>query len=79
MRSTIDLPDGLVEAAERRAARDGRTFTSLIEEGLRRVLAEDAPHHPVDLPSHGDPDGRFLVDVADRDALWAALDADGQR
>jgi plasmid stability protein len=80
MRTTINLPDGLAEEAKRRAARDGRTFTSLVEEGLRRVLAaEEAPSTSVDLPTYGDPDGRFLIDLADRDALWAALDADGPR
>jgi plasmid stability protein len=79
VRTTINLPDGLAEAAKRRAARDGRTFTSLVEEGLRRVLADESPPAPVALPAYGDPTGRLLVDVADRDALWAALDADGPR
>jgi hypothetical protein len=31
------------------------------------------------LPAFGDPDGSFLIDPADREALWAALDADGPR
>lgn len=80
MRTTINLPDGLAEAAKRRAAQQGRTFTSLVEEGLRQVLAEPAGgDEPVDLPAFGDPAGRMLVDIADRDALWAALDADGPR
>ncbi len=79
MRTTINLPDGLAEAAKRRAAEDGRTFTSLVEEGLRRVLDDDGAAQPVRLPSFGDPAGRLLVDVADREALWAALDADGAR
>jgi plasmid stability protein len=79
MRTTINLPDGLGEAAKRRAAQDGRTFTSLVEEGLRRVLADEPQAEAVDLPVYGDPGGRFLIDVDDRDALWAALDADGSR
>ncbi|MGH3900257.1 MAG: PIN domain-containing protein [Pseudonocardiaceae bacterium] len=79
MRTTINLPDGLAEAAKRRAAEDGRTFTSLVEEGLRRVLADDGAAHAVRLPSYGDPAGRLLVDVTDREALWAALDADAAR
>jgi hypothetical protein len=80
MRATINLPDALAEAAKARARAEGRTFTSLVEEGLRSVLArteQPAPAEP--LPAYGDPQGRFLVDPADRDALWAALDADGVR
>jgi plasmid stability protein len=80
MRTTINLPDRLAEAAKARAAAEGRTFTSIVEEGLRTVLesAADAPGR-VDLPTYGDPSARFLADPADRDALWAALDADGPR
>jgi hypothetical protein len=80
VRATINLPDALAEAAKARARAEGRTFTSLIEEGLRSVLSradEPAPSEP--LPAYGDPHGRTLVDLADRDALWSALDADGTR
>jgi plasmid stability protein len=80
MRTTINLPDGLAEAAKQRAAEQGRTLTSMIEEGLRRVLADDATGaEPVSLPAYGDAGGRFLVDLTDRDALWAALDAGDAR
>lgn len=80
MRATINLPDALAEAAKARARAEGRTFTSLVEEGLRSVLsrvAEPASAEP--LPAYGDPHGRFLVDISDRDALWDALDAEGTR
>lgn len=80
MRATINLPDALADAAKARARAEGRTFTSLIEEGLRTMLSradEPAPIEP--LPAYGDPRGRLLVDLADQDALWAALDADGIR
>lgn len=79
MRTTINLPDGLAEAAKARAAAEGRTFTSVVEEGLHRVLASEQAVHPqgVMLPTFGEPDGRFLVDLLDREALWEALDADG--
>lgn len=80
MRTTINLPDALAEAAKRRAADENRTFTSVVEEGLRTVLAatSERPVAP-QLPAYGDPAGRFLVDPADREALWRALDADGPR
>ncbi|HEY7223110.1 MAG TPA: hypothetical protein VH561_05790 [Micromonosporaceae bacterium] len=77
MRATINLPDALAEAAEERARSEGRTFTSLVEEGLRTVLAHDEGPAKVDpLPAYGHAEGRFLVDITDRDALWAALDTD---
>jgi hypothetical protein len=40
-RTTVRLPEELVLQAKRKAAADGRTLTSLIEEGLRRVVAEN--------------------------------------
>ncbi|MGI8983182.1 MAG: CopG family transcriptional regulator [Acidimicrobiales bacterium] len=79
MRTTINLPDGLAEAAKAKAAAEGRTFTSLVEEGLRAVLADDGPNEAIVLPTYGRPGGRVLVDVADREALRIALDADGLR
>jgi hypothetical protein len=80
MRATVNLPDALADAAKARARAEGRTFTSLVEEGLRSVLSRaEEPAQSDPLPSYGDPQGRFLVDIADRDALWAALDADGTR
>ncbi|MGH3976384.1 MAG: hypothetical protein ACRDS9_24160 [Pseudonocardiaceae bacterium] len=79
MRTTINLPDALAEAAKAKAAAEGRTFTSVVEEGLRAVLAAEPAAAPVKLPAYGDPDGRVLVDLLDREALWAALDADGAR
>jgi hypothetical protein len=78
MRATINLPDALAEAAKARARAEGRTFTSLIEEGLRSVLSRAEEQAQIDpLPAYGDPQGRLLVDITDRDALWRALDADG--
>jgi hypothetical protein len=40
MRTTVRLPEDLLRQAKKRAAEDGRTLTSLLEEGLRSVLAE---------------------------------------
>ncbi|MGL5863112.1 MAG: CopG family transcriptional regulator [Phycicoccus sp.] len=80
MRATINLPEALAEAAKERARSEGRTFTSLVEEGLRSVLARGEEPAGVDaLPAYGDSNGRLLVDISDRDALWGALDADEAR
>ena len=40
MRTTVRVRDDLLKRARKRAAEDGRTLTSLIEEGLTLVLAE---------------------------------------
>ncbi len=37
-RTTVRLPEALIRRAKRKAAAEGRTLTSLIEEGLRLVL-----------------------------------------
>ena len=41
-RTTVRLPSELLTRAKRKAAAEGRTLTSLIEDGLRRVVAERA-------------------------------------
>lgn len=80
MRTTINLPDALGKEVKARAAGQGRTVTSLVEEGLRMVLATDVqPSVEEPLPAFGEVGGRFLVDLHDREALWTALDADGPR
>ena len=40
-RTTVRLPKDLLARAKRKAAAEGRTVTSLIEEGLRLVTAEE--------------------------------------
>lgn len=42
-RTTVRLPDDLMRRAKRKAAAEGRSLTSLIEEGLRRVLSQRGP------------------------------------
>jgi hypothetical protein len=79
VRTTINLPNALAEAAKARAAAEGKTFTSIVEEGLRVVLDRQPEASAEPLPAYGDPEARPLVDISDRDALWAALDADSPR
>jgi hypothetical protein len=43
MRTTVRLRDDLLRRAKRRAAEEGRTLTSIIEEGVRLVLARPRP------------------------------------
>jgi hypothetical protein len=39
-RTTVRLPEDLLNSAKRKAAAEGRTLTSLIENGLRLIVAE---------------------------------------
>jgi hypothetical protein len=45
-RTTVRLPDDLLRRARKKAAADDRTLTSMIEEGLRLVLAGERPPAP---------------------------------
>jgi hypothetical protein len=76
MRTTLDLEDGLLRRARRKAAEEGRTLTAVIEDALRALLGRPARPHPrfrLRLPTRRgtrQPD----VDVADRDALHERFD-----
>ncbi len=75
MRTTLNLSDALAAEAKARAAAEGQTLTSFIEEALRDRLAKLEAAAPEPLPTFGDPQtSRFLVDIDDRDALWGVLD-----
>jgi hypothetical protein len=40
MKTTVEIPDSLLEEARKLASRDGTTLRVLIVEGLRRIIAE---------------------------------------
>jgi hypothetical protein len=52
MRTTIRINDDLLKRAKKRAADDGRTLTSLVEDGLTLILTKPKRTHRkrVDLP-----------------------------
>lgn len=62
MRTTVRLNADLLRAAKIKAAQEGRTLTSLLEEGVRRVLAEDGPS-----ASAGDEGARLAAPAAFED------------
>jgi plasmid stability protein len=76
MRTTMNLPDGLMDEVRNRARDSGRTVTSVVEEALRAFLDREPEPDPdfEPLPTWGTPGGRMLVDLEDKEALWAILD-----
>jgi hypothetical protein len=81
MRTTLNLDDDLARAAKQKAAAEGRTLTSLIEQALREVLLVEAVPVPQtsQLPVfHGDGPAPG-IDLSDpralRDAMYEEEDA----
>ena len=46
MKTTVDIADPILREARKVATREGTTLRSLVEEGLRRVLAEKRRRAP---------------------------------
>ena len=74
MKTTLNLDDELLREAKKHAADRGTTLTRFVEEALRGALDEEPPSEPYvfDFPTHHG--GPFLVDPADRDAVYDLLD-----
>ena len=76
MKATFNIDDDLLRELRAAAARKGVTVSALVESALRNLLASMARPKPSGklkpLPSW--KVGADLVDVADRDALYAAME-----
>ncbi len=73
MKTTLVIDDGIMIRLREEAARQGRTLSELVEAALRLMFERrDEPRELPPLPCfHG---GRPLVDVADREALYQAME-----
>ena len=73
MKTTLSIDDRIMRRVKQEAARRRTTMSGLIESALRRFLAErpDSTSLPP-LPKLAS--GGALVDVADRDALYQAME-----
>lgn len=76
MRTTINIDDHLLEEAKVLAAREHRKLGEVIDDLLRLAFAkraEMAKRPRVKLPVSGDPNGKLLVDIYDKEAIADAL------
>lgn len=73
MKTTLNIDDGVMTSLRREAARSGRTMSELVETALRLLLQSRraVPDLPP-LPTF--QSGGALVDIADRDALYQAME-----
>lgn len=78
MKTTLNIDETVMKRLKAEAARRGTTMSELVEAGLRRVLEESEDKSSrrklPKLPSWSG--GAELVDVADREQLYSAMDAD---
>ena len=73
MKTTLIIPDQLFRELKRRAARRGETLSAVVAEALRQGLVETRGQEELPpLPTHHM--GRPKVDLADRDALYRAME-----
>lgn len=73
MKTTLNIDDTVMAELKREAARQGRTMSDLVETALRLLLRAQKKRTKIKpLPTfHG---GGELVDIADRNALYDAMD-----
>ena len=73
MKITLNIDDTVMADLKREAARQGRTMSELVETALRMLLRSQRKRGPIPaLPTFRS--GGALVDIADRDALYHAME-----
>ena len=73
MKTTLNIDDTVMAELKREAARQGRTMSELVETALRGLFqSRKKPKALPPLPTFDS--GGALVDIADRDALYQAME-----
>lgn len=72
MKTTLNIADPVFARLKREAARQGRTMGELVEAGLRLLF--QAQRSKQELPPLPTFSSEMLVDVADRNALYDAME-----
>lgn len=73
MKTTLSLNASLLALLKREAGRQGKTMSEIVESALR-LLLQPRPHSPELPPPLPTFDGHALVDIADREALYQAME-----
>jgi hypothetical protein len=73
MKTTLNIDSTVMAQLKHEAARQGRTMSELVETALRMLFRSPKKQTPLQpLPTF--QSGGTLVDVADRDALYQAME-----
>ncbi len=73
MKTTLNIDDTVMAELRREAARQGRTMSEMVETALRLLFRSQRKREtPPALPTFRS--GGALVDIADRDALYQAME-----
>jgi hypothetical protein len=73
MKTTLNIDDTVMADLKREAARQGRTMSEMVETALRLLLRSRPKRGNLpELPTF--QGGSELVDIADRDALYQAME-----
>jgi hypothetical protein len=76
MKTTLNIDDTVMARLRQEAARRQRTMSELVEAGLRLLFQSGRSGPEPKLPPLPPlRTGGYIVDVADRDALFQAMDA----
>jgi hypothetical protein len=73
MKTTLNIDDSIMKRLKQEAARQGRTMSELVETALR-LLFKTQKRTPELPPLPSFRSGGHLVDIADRDALYQAME-----
>ena len=73
MKTTLNIDDTVMAELKREAARQGRTMSELVETALR-LLLQSRPKRGALPPLPTFNMGGTRVDIADRDALYRAME-----
>jgi len=73
MKTTLNIDETVMARLRREAAQQGRTMSDLVETALRQLF-RDQRSRPELPPLPSFHSGGHLVDIADREALYRAME-----
>jgi Arc/MetJ family transcription regulator len=73
-KTMLNIDDEVMRALKQEAARQGLTMSELVETALRRLLRPKRHEQNKLPPIPTFRGGEYLVDIADRDALYEAME-----